>query len=111
MKEGLPIVDIHTTEKRQFHRVVREIGDKKMETLLSAAQNYLDKLRKEIGDKKMDKILSAQGYSTLIFTIDTTGSMSDEINAAKAIAKQIINVTRESEVDYILSPFNDPGKI
>ena len=50
MKEGLPIVDIHTTEKRQFHRVVREIGDKKMETLLSAAQNYLDKLRKEIGD-------------------------------------------------------------
>ena len=110
MKEGLPIVDAHTAEKRQFHRVVRETGDKKMETLLSAAQNYLDKLRREIGDKKMDKILSAQGYSTLIFTIDTTGSMSDEINAAKAIAKQIINVARESEVDYILSPFNDPGK-
>ena len=101
MKEGLPIVDIHTTET----------GDKKMETLLSAAQIYLDKLRKEIGDEKMDKILSAKGDSTLMFAIDTTGSMGDEINAAKAIAKQIINVTRESEVDYILSPFNDPGKI
>ena len=38
MKESLPIVDIHTTEKRQFHKVFREISDKKLETLLSAAQ-------------------------------------------------------------------------
>ena len=43
--------------------------------------------------------------------IDTTGSIGDESNIAKAIAKKIINVTRESEVNYILSPFSDPGKI
>ena len=59
----------------------------------------------------MNKILSAQKYSTLIFAIDTTGSMREEISAAKAITKEIISGTPESEIDYILSPFNDPGKI
>ena len=59
----------------------------------------------------MYKILSAQKYSTLIFAIDTAGSMREEISAAKAIAKEIISGTPESEIDYILSPFNDPGKI
>ena len=58
----------------------------------------------------MDEILSSQGDSTLMFAIDTTGSMKDEIQAAKAIAKQIINATRDFKVDYILSPFNDPRK-
>ena len=58
----------------------------------------------------MDEILSSQGDSTLMFTMDTTGSMSQEIKAAKAIAKQIISATRDFEVDYILSPFNDPSK-
>ena len=71
---------------------------------------YLEKLRLEIGNQKMDEILSSQGDSTLMFAIDTTGSMRDEIHAAKAIAKQIINATRDFKVDYILSPFNDPRK-
>ena len=82
-----------------------------MGTVFSAAKIYLDRLREDIGDKKMDKILSAQGDSTLMFAIDTTGSMGEGIKAAKVIAKEIISVTRELEVDYILSPFNDPGKI
>jgi len=73
-----------------------------------AAKGYLDKLRTDIGDDKMNEILSSQGDATLMFTMDTTGSMKDEINAAKAIAKQIIDSTRDFDVDYILSPFNDP---
>ena len=93
--------------KRHSDRLRRAIGD----TISSAAKSYLDRLRKDIGDKKMNKILSAQGDSTLMFAIDTTASMYDEIQAAKAIAKAIISVTRDFEVDYILSPFNDPGKI
>ena len=76
-----------------------------------AAAKYLDELRKNITNETMEKIISAKGDSTLIFVIDTTGSMGDEINAAKAIAKQIINTERDYEVDYILSPFNDPSKI
>ena len=97
--------------KKHLDRLRREIADKKMGSVFSAAKIYLARLRKDIGDKNMDKILSAQGDSTLIFAIDTTGSMAEGIKAAKAIAKEIISVTRESQVDYILSPFNDPGKV
>ena len=87
----------------------RHVVEKKTGTVLSETKTYLDRLRRVVGDKKMDKILSIQGDSTLIFAIDTTGSMGEDIQAAKAIAKEIISVTRDSEVDYILSPFNDPG--
>ena len=87
----------------------RDVVEKKTGTVLSETKTYLDRLRRVVGDKKMDKILSVQGDSTLIFAIDTTGSMGEDIQAAKAIAKEIISVTRDSEVDYILSPFNDPG--
>lgn len=59
----------------------------------------------------MDKILSTQGDSTLMFVIDTTDSMDKKISTAKAIAKQIICVTRDHEIGYILSPFSDPGMI
>ena len=46
-----------------------------------------------------------------MFAIDDTGSMADEIQAAKDIATHIVNYRRPNlEVDYILlSPFNDPG--
>ena len=49
--------------------------------------------------------------TTLMFAIDDTGSMADEIQAAKDIATHIVNYRRPNlEVDYILlSPFNDPG--
>ena len=60
--------------------------------------------------KNLTKIISGQGASTLMFAMDTTGSMMDEINAAKNIAKSIIHETRTFSVDYILSPFNDPSK-
>ena len=45
-----------------------------------------------------------------MLAIDDTGSMGDEIQAAKDIATYIIKYPRKNlEVDYILSPFNDPG--
>ena len=52
-----------------------------------------------------------QGQVTLMFAIDDTGSMSDEIAAAKKIATSIVNEQRVEPVDYILSPFNDPGNL
>ena len=48
---------------------------------------------------------------SLIFVIDTTGSMDDEIAAAKEIAKAIATHPRNLPVDFILSPFNDPSKL
>lgn len=59
----------------------------------------------------MDDILLVEGDSTLMFVIDTTASMREKISAVKAIAKQIVSITREFKVDYILSPINDRGTI
>ena len=76
-----------------------------------AAARYLNELRKHVTNETTDEIISAAGDSTLIFAIESTGSMRHEIKSAKAIAKQIINKKRDFEVDYILSHFNDPSKI
>jgi hypothetical protein len=55
------------------------------------------------------RFLAVDGDVSLVFTIDTTGSMRDEISAAKDIAKAIAKYDRKGKVDYVLSPYNDPG--
>ena len=70
----------------------------------------MDSIKREIGDDKFGQLMLVDGAASLIFTVDTTGSMRDEINAAKGIANSIINMERKFPVDYVLSPFNDPGK-
>lgn len=50
--------------------------------------------------------------SVLAFVIDTTGSMSDDIEEAKRVSFSIIDSrkgTSEEPSEYILVPFNDPG--
>ena len=62
-----------------------------------------DKFEKFIGNQNDNKV-------TLMFAVDDTGSMYQEIQAVKDIATYIVNITRSNlEVDYILSPFGDPG--
>ena len=46
-----------------------------------------------------------------MFVIDSTGSMSEDIEAAKAVAKEIISHKREVPVNFILSTFSDPGML
>jgi len=69
----------------------------------------MDSIKKELGDFTFDTFMSVNGDVTLMFAIDDTGSMHDEIQAAKDIATSIVNHPRDEAVDYILSPFNDPG--
>ena len=69
----------------------------------------MESVKKSIGADKFGQLMLENGAATLIFTIDTTGSMKDEIFAAKGIANAIIRMQRKFPVDYILSPFNDPG--
>ena len=59
-------------------------------SLAGAAKCYLDKLRRDLGDKKMYKILSAQKYLTLIFAIDTTGSMREKSALPKQSQKELL---------------------
>ena len=55
-------------------------------------------------------MLALDNDVSLMFVIDTTGSMKDDIESAKAIAEAIARHPRKGKVDYILSPFNDPSK-
>ena len=75
----------------------------------SAVRKYLETIKKELEPEHFEKMMGVNEKVTLMFAIDTTGSMSGEIATAKAIAKSIVNSPRQTEVDYILSPFNDPG--
>lgn len=51
--------------------------------------------------------------SVLCFVIDTTGSMSDDIDEVKRVTSSIVDNKTGTETqpsEYILVPFNDPGK-
>ena len=76
-----------------------------------AVKKFMESVKKDLSDDSFKTFLGVKGKVTLIFVIDNTGSMWDEIAAAKAIAKSIVNQPRkDTTVNYILSPFNDPSK-
>ena len=53
--------------------------------------------------------MAVRGDVSLLFVIDDTGSMTDEIKAVKSMAIDIMNYDRQAPIiTYILSPFNDP---
>ncbi len=58
------------------------------------------------------RLMGLSQTSVLAFVIDTTGSMSDDIEEAKRVSFSIIDSRRgtpEEPSEYILVPFNDPG--
>lgn len=72
-------------------------------------REFLQDLRQRVGRDTFDSFMAVQGDVSLMFVVDDTGSMSDEIEATKDIAIDIINYPRDSPIiTYILSPFNDP---
>lgn len=76
---------------------------------LNEGKVFLQGLRQSVGSETFDSFMAVQGDVSLMFVMDDTGSMSDEIEAAKNIAIDIINYPRSAPiVTYILSPFNDP---
>ena len=69
-------------------------------------------IKNAIGKEKFERFIGNQdgNKATLMFAVDDTGSMYQEIQAVKDIATYIVKIPRPNlEVDYILSPFNDPG--
>ncbi|KAH0630440.1 hypothetical protein JD844_013469 [Phrynosoma platyrhinos] len=60
------------------------------------------------------QLLDISPATGLSFVVDTTGSMGDEINAAKYQARDIIDQRRGTPQEpdfYILVPFHDPGEL
>uniref|UniRef100_A0ACB8EG84 Uncharacterized protein n=1 Tax=Sphaerodactylus townsendi TaxID=933632 RepID=A0ACB8EG84_9SAUR len=76
-----------------------------------ASTHFLEMLWREIGNKPFMRLLDISPATGLSFVVDTTGSMGEEINAAKSQARKIIDSRRGTlqEPDfYLLVPFNDP---
>lgn len=60
----------------------------------------------------LPRLLDITPASSLSFVLDTTGSMGEEINAAKIQARHIVEQRRGGPLEpahYVLVPFHDPG--
>lgn len=108
-------------EKRMFQYARQKLGHtlydinhsgsgRSKRSTKSQASRIFKGLKNQMGSEMFDKFMAVKGDVTLAFAIDTTGSMADEIETAKNIAIDVINYPRQNPVNYILSPFNDPGK-
>lgn len=85
---------------------------KRCSLCVNAMKQFMDAIKNAIGEKNFTKFIGNKNdnKATLMFAIDDTGSMYEEIQAAKDIATYIVNYSRPNlKVNYILSPFNDPG--
>lgn len=69
---------------------------------------FLQRLYGTIGSEKINSFMAQNGEVSLMFVVDDTGSMSNEIEAVKRIAIAVVNYNRTGPVNYILAPFNDP---
>uniref|UniRef100_A0A3P9BWU9 von Willebrand factor A domain containing 11 n=1 Tax=Maylandia zebra TaxID=106582 RepID=A0A3P9BWU9_9CICH len=75
-----------------------------------ASLELLQDLRLAVGDSNF-LMMGIARSSVLCFVIDTTGSMSDDIEEARSVVYQIIDAykgTQDEPSEYILVPFNDP---
>ncbi|XP_006154352.1 von Willebrand factor A domain-containing protein 7 [Tupaia chinensis] len=79
--------------------------------LLASIQAF-SLLRGRLGDSGFSRLLDISPASSLSFVLDTTGSMGEEINAAKIQARHIVEQRRRGPMEpahYVLVPFHDPG--
>ncbi|KAM9318639.1 von Willebrand factor A domain-containing protein 7 [Pholidichthys leucotaenia] len=77
-----------------------------------ASLNVLRDLRDTVGPRSFLRLLSVKQVPALVFVMDTTGSMFEEITAARRRALSIIQNRVNSPgqpVSFILVPFHDPG--
>ena len=66
-----------------------------------------------VGDDKFQDLLQIRAGNSLVFVIDTTGSMGKDIAAVMNKTKEIVQETQgtpNAPYNYILVTFNDPGK-
>ena len=103
---GEAMMTIHKMNEQQKR------GRGKRNAAFISSKDFLRNVKQTIGESNFRDLLAMEGEVTLMFAIDDTGSMWEEIDEAKKIAKLIIDHNRTlPPVEYILSPFNDPGNI
>ncbi|XP_076139012.1 von Willebrand factor A domain-containing protein 7-like [Alosa pseudoharengus] len=83
-----------------------------VEVATAATRELLQDIRGAAGDQDFLRLMGVtRSSSVLCFVIDTTGSMSDDIEEVKRVTLSIIDSTRGTPDEppaYILVPFNDP---
>ncbi|XP_047463493.1 von Willebrand factor A domain-containing protein 7-like [Mugil cephalus] len=78
---------------------------------IAATTELLEDIRGAAGDKPFLQMMGISKGKPLCFVVDTTGSMSDDIDAVRTVTSSIINSkvgTEDEPSIYILVPFNDP---
>ena len=85
-----------------------------------ASIKVLNEIREAVGDKPFLKFLNLdQQLKTIVYVIDTTSSMSEELPRIQAsistIRQQLLEYKTSLDdgvqLQYILVPFNDPGEL
>ncbi|XP_038570271.1 von Willebrand factor A domain-containing protein 7-like [Micropterus salmoides] len=77
----------------------------------AASLQLLEDIRSAAGDKDFLRMMGIARSSVVCFVIDTTGSMSYDIEEAREVVYEIIDTkkwTQDEPSEYILVPFNDP---
>ena len=98
--------------QKSKHSSLTSRRKKRCAICVNAIKKMMQSIETEIGKDKFEKVIGNQNDNkvTLMFAVDDTGSMYQEIQAVKDIATYIVKKQRPNlEVDFILSPFNDPG--
>uniref|UniRef100_A0AAZ1WUY8 von Willebrand factor A domain containing 10, tandem duplicate 1 n=1 Tax=Oreochromis aureus TaxID=47969 RepID=A0AAZ1WUY8_OREAU len=78
---------------------------------IHATMELLEDVRLAAGNTNFMRLMGLSQSPVLCFVIDTTGSMSDDIDEAKRVSFEIIDRKRgtgQEPSGYILVPFNDP---
>ncbi|XP_076041572.1 uncharacterized protein LOC143025573 [Oratosquilla oratoria] len=82
------------------------LHEKAASLAIKASEFYISYIRDAIGDNHFRHLLDLYHGSALSIVIDTTGSMTKEINAVKEESRLIVE-NSATEV-YVLVPYNDP---
>uniref|UniRef100_A0A8C7YHQ1 von Willebrand factor A domain containing 11 n=1 Tax=Oryzias sinensis TaxID=183150 RepID=A0A8C7YHQ1_9TELE len=88
------------------------LHDAAVKAATAASSQLLEDIRLAVGDSDFLRMMGIARASVLCFVIDTTGSMSDDIDEARSVVYKIIDSkkgTQDEPSEYILVPFNDPS--
>ncbi|KAF6728538.1 von Willebrand factor A domain-containing protein 7 [Oryzias melastigma] len=96
--------DERRSDNQNFH-------DAAVKAATAASSQLLEDIRLVVGNNDFLRMMGIARASVLCFVIDTTGSMSDDIDEARSVVYEIIDSkkgTQDEPSEYILVPFNDP---
>uniref|UniRef100_A0A3P9IIT3 von Willebrand factor A domain containing 11 n=1 Tax=Oryzias latipes TaxID=8090 RepID=A0A3P9IIT3_ORYLA len=88
------------------------LHDTAVKAATAASSQLLEDIRLAVGNSDFLRMMGIARASVLCFVIDTTGSMSDDIDEARSVVYKIIDSkkgTQDEPSEYILVPFNDPS--